>query len=145
MFRKNRKENEQLDRLGKLVLQAARADEKDIEAASTPFLFTRIRARIADGQRGDEAGGWQSLPLIARRAVPAMALVATLAGGLMMWTSQSTNTNTAGAPTAGFGIYEADLTDTTDPGVEQAILSRNSLSSDEVLGIVVERAEREKK
>lgn len=147
MFRKNRQENEHLDRLGKLVLRAATGDEQEIEAASTsPFLFTRIRARIADGKRRDEAAGWQSLPLIAWRAIPAMALVATLAGGLMLWTGQPANTsNTAGAPATSFGIYEDALTDTTDPGVEQAILSRKSLSSDEVLGIVVERAEREKK
>ena len=144
MFRKNREENEHLDRFGKLVVRAATADEQDIEAASTsPFLFTRIRARVAEKQRRDEATGWQSLPLIAWRAIPAMALVATLAGGLMMWTGQSGNT--AGTTATGFGIYEDALTDTNDPGVEQRILSRNSLSSDEVLGIVVERAEREKK
>ena len=52
MFGKNPKNNEQLDRLGQLVLRAAAADEHEIEAASTaPFLFTRIRARIAEGQR----------------------------------------------------------------------------------------------
>lgn len=147
MFEKNRQQNEQLDSLGKLVLRAAAAEEQEIEAASSsPFLFTRIRGRIAEGQRKDEAAGWQTLPLIAWRAIPAMALVATLAGGLMMWTGQSANTlNTAGTPTVGFGMYEEALTDTTDPGVEQAILSRNSLSNDELLGIVVERGNREKK
>ena len=63
MFGKNAQNDEQLDRLGEVILRAAAADEQEIEAASTaPFLFTRIRARIAEGQR-EKSTGWQSLPL----------------------------------------------------------------------------------
>lgn len=142
MFGKNRQNNESRqvgDHLGKLVLRAAAADEQEIEAASTsPFLMTRIRARISEAQRKDEAPGWQSLPLIAWRAIPAMALIAALAGGLTIWTAQSNNTP------VGFGIYEDALSDTTNPGLEQAVL-QNGLSNDDVLTIVVERDEREKK
>lgn len=139
MFGKNPQNNEQLDRLGELVLRAAAADEQEIEAASTaPFLFTRIRARIADGRRG-ESTGWQSLPLIAWRAIPAMALIAMLAGGLTFWTAESNTTP------VGFGIYEEALSDTTNPGIEQAVLDQNSLSRDDVLTIVVERSNRENK
>jgi hypothetical protein len=142
MFGKNRQNNEQIDLAGRLVLRAAAADERDIEAASTsPFMLTRIRARIADQQRV-EATGWQTLPLIASRAIPVMALVATIAGGLMLWTGQSANT--AGT-SVGFGMYEEAMSDTNDPGVEQAILGRNGLSNDDVLTIVVERASRENK
>ena len=139
MFGKNRQNNHQLDHLGKVVLRAATADEQDIEAAaSSPYLFTRIRARIAEARR-EEANGWQSLPLIAWRAIPAMALIALLAGGLTIWTAQPNS-----AP-VGFGIYEDALADTNDPGVEQRILSRNGLSHDDVLTIVVERDERGQK
>lgn len=139
MFGKNPQNDEQLDRLGELVLRAAAADEQEIEAASTaPFLFTRIRARIAEGQR-EESTGWQSLPLIAWRAIPAMALIAMLAGGLTIWTAESNTTP------VGFGIYEDALTDTINPGIEQAVLNQNSLSSDDVLTIVVERGNRENK
>lgn len=142
MFEKNRQNESQLvgiDHLSKQVLQAAVADEEVIEAAaSSPFLFTRIRARIAEARR-EEATGWQSLPLIAWRAIPAMALIALLAGGLTIWTAQPNGTP------VGFGIYEEALGDSTNPGVEQTILSQNSLSSDDVLTIVVERDEREKK
>jgi hypothetical protein len=140
MFGKNPQNDEQLDRFGKLVLRAAAADEQEIEAASTaPFLFTRIRARIAEGRRGKDATGWQSLPLIAWRAIPAMALIAMLAGGLTIWTAEPNTTP------IGFGIYEDALADTTNPGIEQAVLNQNSLSSDDVLTIVVERGNREKK
>jgi hypothetical protein len=146
MFRKDSENNDEIDRAGKLVLRSGTADEKDIDAAaSSAFMLTRIRARIAEAQRGEEAAGWQSLPLIAWRAIPAMALVATIAGGLMLWTGQSTNTgNTAGTP-VGFGMYEEALADPSDPGVEQTILGRNGLSNDDVLTIVVERGNRENK
>ena len=139
MFGKNPQNDEQLDRLGELVLRAAAADDQEIEAAATaPFLFARIRARIAAGRR-EESTGWQSLPLIAWRAIPAMALIAMLAGGLTIWTAESNTTP------VGFGIYEEALSDTTNPGIEQAVLNQNSLSRDDVLTIVVERSNREKK
>jgi hypothetical protein len=139
MFGKNPQNDEQLDRFGELILRAASADEQEIEAASTaPFLFTRIRARIAEGRR-EESTGWQSLPLIAWRAIPAMALIAMLAGGLTIWTAESNTTP------VGFGIFEEALADTTNPGIEQAVLNQNSLSRDDVLTIVVERGNRENK
>jgi hypothetical protein len=139
MFGKNPQNDEQLDRLGKLVLRAAAADEQEIEVASTaPFLFTRIQARIAEGRR-EESTGWQSFPLIAWRAIPAMALIAMLAGGLTIWTAEPNTTP------VGFGIYEEALADTTNPGIEQAVLNQNSLSRDDVLTIVVERGNRENK
>lgn len=138
MFGKNPQNDEQLDRLSKLVLRAAAADEQEIEAASTaPFLLTRIRARIDDGRR-EELNGWQSLPLIAWRAIPAMALIALLAGALTIWTAEPNTTP------VGFGIYEEALADPTNPGVEQTVLN-NSLSRDDVLTIVVERGNRENK
>jgi len=37
-----------------------------------------------------------------------------------------------------FGLEDEALSDTRDPGVEQTVLSRNTLSRDEVLGIVVD-------
>ncbi|MGQ0763562.1 MAG: hypothetical protein ACT4OT_16320 [Acidobacteriota bacterium] len=139
MFGKDPQNDEQLDRLGELVLRAVAADEQEIEAASTaPFLFTRVRARITEGRR-EESTGWQSLPLIAWRAIPAMALIAMLAGGLTIWTAESNTTP------VGFGIYEEALSDTTNPGIEQAVLNQNSLSRDDVLTIVVERSNRENK
>jgi hypothetical protein len=143
MFKKNPQNNEQLDRLGKLVLCAAAADEQEIEQASTAaFVFTRIRARIAEEQRQNENVGWQWLPNIAWRAVPVMALVASITGGLMLWAGQSSNT--ASAP-VGFGMYEDAMSDTANPGVEQTVLSRNNLSREEIFTIVVDRSEREQK
>ena len=90
VFMANRQTNEQLDRAGRLVLLGAIGSEAEIEAAaSSPFVFTRTRAAIGEEHRRlDETGGWLSLFLVARRAVPVMALVAVLAAILTVWSAQ---------------------------------------------------------
>jgi hypothetical protein len=134
MFKANRQIEEQLDRAGRLVLLAAARNDEEVEAAaSSPFLYTRLRAGIAEEKRRrEETGGWLSLFFVARRAIPAMALIAVLSAILMMWSIQPS------APAGLFGLEDEAFSDTRDPGVEQTILSRNTLSRDEVLGIVVD-------
>ena len=134
MFKANRQIEEQLDRAGRLVLLAAAGNDDEVEAAaSSPFLYTRLRAAIADEKRRqEETGGWLSLLFVARRAIPAMAVIAVFSAVLMMWSIQPS------APAGLFGLEDEALSDTRDPGVEQTILSRNTLSRDEVLGIVVD-------
>ena len=135
MFKANRQNEEQSDRAGRLVLLAAARNDDEIEAAATsPFLYTRLRARIVEEQRRrEEAGGWLSLLFVARRAIPAMALVAILAAILTVWSIGPS------APATGYGLEDEALTDTRDPGVEQTILTRNALTRDEVFTIVVDR------
>src|SRR3989442_805656 len=134
MFKANRQTEEQLDRAGRLVLLAAARNDDEVEAAaSSPFLYTRLRAAIADEKRRqEETGGWLSLLFVARRAIPAMAMIAVFSAVLMMWPIQPS------APAGLFGLEDEALSDARDPGVEQTILSRNTLSRDEVLGIVVD-------
>jgi len=133
MSKSDPQKNEQLDRAGKLVLKAAAASEADVEAAATsPFLFTRVRAGIAEEKRqGEESRGWVSMIRIAWRAVPAMALIALLAAVLTVWSDQSAVvTQTDDEPLIG----------ALDPGVEKTVLtSRNGLTRDEVFNIVVDR------
>ena len=135
MFKAKSQRNEELDRLGKIVLRSAVAAEEDVEAAATsPFLFTRVRAAIAGEQRLQEEGGWLSMILVARKAVPAMALVATLAAVLTVWSAGPGFTSTPVASD------EGPLFEVSDPGVEQTVLtSRNGLSRDEIFNIVVDR------
>jgi len=134
MFKSNSPKNEELDRVGKLVLKAASASESEIEAAaSTPFLFTRVRAAINEkGQGQEDSRGWMSLIQVAWRAVPAMALVAVMAAVLTVW-----STNSA------VPVAQADdepLIGALDPGVEKTVLaSRNGLSREEVFNIIVDR------
>jgi hypothetical protein len=136
MIRRNPQDNESLDRLGRVVLRsAAQNDEASQAAADAPFLFTRVRARIEES-RGNESGIWSSLFLIARRAVPAMALIALLAATFMFWASRST-------VTPGWNRLDDEaLADTRNPGVEQTVLSRNNLSREDVFSIVLEHTER---
>ena len=135
MFRASRQNQGKSDRAGRLVvLAAARNDEAADAAASSPFLYTRLRTRISQEQRRrEEAGGWGALLLVARRAIPAMALVAMLAAILTVWSMQPS------ATPVGYGLEDEALTDTRDPGVEQAIFNRKALSPDEVFTIVVDR------
>ena len=131
----NRQTNEQLDRAGRLVLLSATASEAETEAAaSSPFVLTRTRAAIAEEKRRDESGGWLPIFLVARRAVPAMALVAVLAAILTVWSAQLS------APSVPVQSDEEALFGTPAAGVEQTVLaSRNGPSKDEVFNIVVDR------
>jgi hypothetical protein len=136
MFKSNSPRNEELDRVARLVLRSASASEADIEAAaSSPFLFTRVRAAINQNPEPEDSRGWLSIVQVAWRAVPAMALVAIMAAGLTVW-----STSSAPAPVT---VAQADdelLIGPLDPGVEKTVLaSRNGLSRDEVFNIVVER------
>ena len=133
---RNRQENESLDRIGQVVLRSAAQNDEAIQAAAdAPFLFTRVRARIAEEIR-NESGLWSSLFLIARRAVPAMALIALLAATFMFWASRST-------VSPGWNRLDDEaLADTGNPGVEQTVLSRNNLSNEDVFNIVLEHNER---
>ena len=135
MFESNSPKTEELDRAGKLILMAATASESEIEAAaSSPFLFTRVRAGInEERRRREESSGWLSLIQVAWRAVPAMALVAILAAVLTVWSSQSAVVSTPQAD-------DEPLIGALDPGVEQTVLtSRNGLSRDDVFNIVLDR------
>jgi hypothetical protein len=135
MFESNSPKSEELDRAGKLILMAATASESEVEAAaSSPFLFTRVRAGInEERRRREESSGWLSLIQVAWRAVPAMALVAILAAVLTVWTSQSAVVSTPQAD-------DEPLIGALDPGVEQTVLtSRNGLSRDDVFNIVLDR------
>ena len=135
MFKTSRPRNEDLDLIGKVILRSAAAQEEDVEAAaSSPFLFTRVRAAIAAEQRlQEESGSWLSLILVARRAVPAMALVAILAAVLTVWSAGPVLSGTqAQAEEEGLPIL-------LEPGVEQTVLASRGLSRDEVFNIVVDR------
>jgi hypothetical protein len=134
MFDSDETENERLDRAGRMVLRAAAANEAETEAAAaSPFLFTRVRAAIAEEQRRrEETSGWLSILFVARQAVPAMALVTLLAAILTVWSAQP------GAPAS--PVDDDALFGAPGAGVEQTVLAdRNGLSPDEVFNIVVDR------
>ena len=136
MFKGMDQKREELDRAGRLVLNASVADDSEVEAAAAaPFLLTRIRAAIAqERRRQEESGSGISLVLVARRVVPAMALMAMLAAVLTLWPFGFGDSRPPAASD------EEVLFGPVDPGLEQTVLtSRNGLSRDEVFNIVVDR------
>ena len=86
--RERQAEDERLDRFGRALLQRAAGDEEAAErAAAAPFLYTRVRARIAAEQAQAAGAGeesWLALLSISRRAVPALSGVAALALALTL-------------------------------------------------------------
>ena len=136
MFKANSQRNEELDRVGRVVLKSASADAATVEAAATsPFLFTRVRAAISeDAGRAEESGSWISLILVARRAVPVMALVAIMAAVITIWSAGFSFSSTPAQ------LDDEALFGPAEPGVEQTVLAKGSgLSREEVFNIVVDR------
>jgi hypothetical protein len=134
MFKTNNQRINELDDAGRRVLRAAAASLEETEAAaSSPFLFARIRAAIREeGQPREEAGNWLSLIFVARRAVPAMALVTLLVGALTAWSAFN-------PPAVPNSFDEEALIEGPAPGVEQTVLAGAALSQDDVINIVVDR------
>jgi hypothetical protein len=136
MFKANSQRNEDLDRAGRVVLKSASADAATVKTAATsPFLFTRVRAAInEESGRSEESGSWLSLIMVARRAVPVMALVAILAAVMTIWSAGISLSSTPAQ------LDDEALFGPAEPGVEQTVLAKGSgLSREEVFNIVVDR------
>jgi len=76
---KSRLEDEKLDRFGAELMHAFEASETEISTAATsPFLYRRIRVRIEAEQRrlAEEGNPWVALFVQVRRAIPVFALLA---------------------------------------------------------------------
>jgi hypothetical protein len=73
---------EKLDRFGDELLRAFDATEDEIDSAATsPFLFSRIRARIEAEERKltDQCNLWPLLLMSAKHAIPALTMLAVIA------------------------------------------------------------------
>jgi hypothetical protein len=130
--------DERLERIGRELLRASAANAEEAEAvAASPFLYARVRARIAaERARREEGESWLALLSVFWRSAPAMALVAVLAFALF-WS--------AGANTPPANIFSDEaLLGARDAGVEHVVFAdRNPLSSDEVLATILNADERE--
>lgn len=133
-----RSSDERLDRMGRAIVRASAMNDEVAEAAaSSPFLYARLRSRInAERARLEEGERWFALASVVWRAVPAMALVAIFAFALFLSTTLSGKV----AP----GIFsDESLLGERDAGVERVVFDRQPLSSDEVLATILNGEERE--
>jgi hypothetical protein len=129
--------DERLDLLGREILRASAENEADAEAAASPFLYTRVRARIeAERVQRAEGEGWLSMLKVAWRAVPAMALVAIMAVVLFLSAGSGTR--------ATDGIGDEAFFDSRDTRFEQLVFADNQVASsdDEVLATILNEDDR---
>ncbi|HZI20483.1 MAG TPA: hypothetical protein VEY09_18010 [Pyrinomonadaceae bacterium] len=140
MKRNNSGRRERLDAVGRAVLHASAANEAEAEeVAAAPFLYARVRARIAaERERRAEGEHWLAVLGVAWRAVPAMALVCALALALLLTSSSGS----PGVPAQGGLVEEALAGGTaggTAAGYERVLFAdRAALSGDEVLRTILE-------
>jgi len=130
----------ELERLGRAIVRASAANEAEAEAVATsPFLYTRLRARIdAEQERRAGAETWLTLLGVVWRSVPAMALVALFAF-ILFWTSNFGNASVSPGV-----LSDEALLDTRDAGIENVVFAeRRALSSDDVLATIIQQDERE--
>jgi hypothetical protein len=138
--KKDRGTDERLEALGRKLVRASAANEEEADAvASSPFLYTRLRARVnAERERLDGAGeSWLAMLAGIWRAIPAMAMVALVAFGLF-WSTLP------GTP-ASAGLTDEALFGAPDAEIERVVFAdrQQSLSSDEVLATILSEEERE--
>lgn len=124
MFGKtNRATNERLDGIAREIIDRARADDGTIEhVASSGFLYTRVRAKIAaEIELRASNSRLANLIGVAWRAVPAMALSASIAFGVFWFGGSSQGTKADDA------LFAAN-----EPTDEQVLFAdRDALSGDE--------------
>jgi hypothetical protein len=130
--------DERLDSLGQKIVRASAENERAGEAAaSSPFLYTRLRSRInAERLRREERERWRALFGVVWRAVPAMALVALLAFVLFLSASSQ-------RPISSYS--EEALLGESEAGVERVVFAGDRqppLSSDDVLATILNDEER---
>ncbi len=124
--------DERFEKIGRELSRSAALSEAEAEdAASSPFLYARLRARIAaERNRREERESWLNLLMVARRAVPAMALLAAIAFGLF-WFG---NGNTPLQQTFDDEVLFA----ANDTGIERIVFpDADALSNNEVLDTIM--------
>jgi hypothetical protein len=131
---KNGEARGRLEGLGREVVRAAAANEDVAEAAAaSPFLYARVRRRIAAERERRAAGGegWLALLGVAWRAVPSLALVSAFAFALFV----STAPDNAAAP----GYEDEALAGAQEAVYDNVVFAdRAALDGDEVLATILD-------
>ena len=131
--------DEGLDRIGRGLVRASAADDSEVErVASSPFLYSRLRARInAEAERREAGESWRVLLSVAWRSAPAMALAAVFAF-LLFWTATAPSTLAPGV------LSDEAFLGTRDEGFEHVVFAeRSQLSHDEILDTILNEEDRE--
>ena len=126
-----------LDRAGREIVSAALSEAEAERVAASPFLYARVRARIAERERQETGENWLAMLMVAWRAVPAMALVALFAFSLFWFAS-------FGSTPFGGLSDDAFFGGANDAGMARVVFEdRRPLSQEEIFSVIVGRDERE--
>ena len=123
--------DEHLDKIGRELVQASSTNDAEAHvAASSPWLFSRVRARItAESVRRETSDRWSIFMTVMRHAIPATAGV--LALGLFIFTNST-------SPQTSPQFSDQALFEATDAGVQHIVFAeRRPLSPDEVLDTII--------
>lgn len=127
-------QNEKLDRIGRKLLDAAKARSEEIEQiVASPALFESIKARIENGQKEQNlksvSGGWSNFQIWSRQRVAASVSVLIIAGlisfvGINKIVRQQ-STEQAAAPKIQSNVEQVEISqypETVLPGESPAIV-----------------------
>jgi len=127
--------DERLDRVGRELIRASRMSDQEAEAAvSSPFLYPRLRARIAAERelQSRTSDIWLALLRTARRPLTGMVLT-TIVAALLLW-SASTNGIAANNDDDAFIARETSL--------DRIVFTNGSSpTSDDVLGALLDQTD----
>ena len=125
--------DEHLDKIGRELVQASSTNDAEAHvAASSPWLFSRVRARItAESVRRQTSDRWSIFMTVMRHAIPATAGAAVLALGLFIFTNST-------SPQTSPQFSDQALFEASDAGVQHIVFAeRRPLSPDEVLDTII--------
>ncbi len=133
--KKKRINDSLLDEIGqKIVLASAMNEDAADSIAASPFLYTRLRARInVERERSAEKESWLAFIGVMWRAAPAMVLITILSFALLINIAPRSSERLS--DTALLGSPEA-------AGVEHVVFAeRTSLTGDEILTTILSKEE----
>jgi hypothetical protein len=122
-------DHQKLDRLGEKLLQALEVNDNEIKiAATSPFLYRRIRVRIESEERriSEDFGQWLTLLNQFRHAVPVLIMIAVIASGIVWYTPLPTNQSVNQNSTIqGIGFIHGELTGLSNEDIMASVIDWN--------------------
>ncbi len=133
---KDRNQQKRLDLAGRRIVEASRLSEAEVNnIAESPFLYARVRARVANESEKQEVTIWSNLSLASSKAIPAMALAAAVSLGLFVYVNWNKSANPAFSVDAYLGAG--------DSGIDNFVIAERRMTGEEVLTTIISRDERE--
>jgi hypothetical protein len=126
-----------LERIGRALVDAAKLNEEDLErVVSSPFLYTRVAARIASRRESEYGDFWFAVPRTAWKLVAGMA-AAAIASGVLFQVASVSEREPQSTFVDEYAVAGPSRLDRI------AYSDGNSLTSDDVLGTIVNSSDSE--